>query len=127
MQELDDRWILPLRGRSVIGIDWRASDLLLDLGNEHSILVGYGAHLTPGNGKADDPNFKPLTEWDRKVADEALRSSIVSSVGFKSGTLRIRFNNGWGLVARPIYKNSSAIVYAEGRVLWQQTAVGGTV
>ena len=49
MRELTDRWILPLRGDSVVDIDWGPEHVHLILDSQASIVVGYGTHLTPGN------------------------------------------------------------------------------
>ncbi|GEM29931.1 hypothetical protein NN3_09380 [Nocardia neocaledoniensis NBRC 108232] len=53
------------------------------LDSQVSIAVGYGTHLTPGNGSALDRDARPLADWERSVADEAMRGRIVSSVGFR--------------------------------------------
>ncbi|MEV0331353.1 hypothetical protein [Nocardia sp. NPDC050717] len=127
MRELEDRWILPLRGDSVVDIDWDPRDVRLTLDSQATIVVGYGAHLTPGNGSTFDRDAKPLGDWERSVADEALRDRIVSSVGFKSGTLRVWFANGWGLISRTHYTNAAAAVYLNDDLLWVQTESGGSI
>ncbi len=127
MRKLTDRWILPLRDDSVVDIGWGPEHVHLILDSQASIVVGYGTHLTPGNGSALDRDAKPLADWERSVAEEALRGRIVSSVGFKSGTLRVWFANGWGLISRLHYANTAAAVYLQDDLLWIQTESGGSV
>ncbi|MFB7876262.1 DUF6188 family protein [Nocardia sp. NPDC056064] len=124
MWELDDRWILPLRGNAVTGISWHGDSVTMSLENSFSLAVGSDAYLTPGTGRRNDVEAKPVFEWHREVAERAMRSQVVSSVGFKSGTIRIRFHNGWGLVAR-IGGGVQAVVMENGRVLWAQVANAG--
>src|SRR5437660_11675336 len=100
MKELTDRWILPLKGSRVTGIDWDDNvHILLNLNGK--LTVGRGALLTHGPVSAPDANVRTLGQLGQEgTARRCAGSRIGSAVGFKNGTLRVVFDGGWHLNVR---------------------------
>ncbi|MFI1259054.1 DUF6188 family protein [Streptomyces netropsis] len=92
--EHDDRWILNLRGRSVAGItvDYRLT-LALDEGWE--VVLETPARLSSGPAHTNPPGvlLVPKTQ-DVGAALPLFGAKVVSAVAFKSGTLRMVFEDG---------------------------------
>ncbi|MFD3508765.1 DUF6188 family protein [Nocardia sp. NPDC058666] len=125
MTELEDRWILPLRGQAVMSTTWRDNAIELTTNEGSVITVGITALLSPGHATKNDPDRRPLITWDRSVVEEMVCARIISSVGFKSGTLRVKFENGWTLLARRDDAVATA-KFGDGRS-WRQTPSGGVL
>ena len=91
--ELEDRWILGLRGSRVvkISVDFRLA-LTLDSGWDVAIegpaLLSYGSALTN--------SCQRLTPHAQDVAAalQLFQASVVSAVAFKTGSLRLVFDTG---------------------------------
>lgn len=95
-QELDDRWILPLRGATLTAIDiGEQVGFVLDSGVR--IVVGYGAYLSHGPIAVREVDARTLARWDRDVIAASVGARVLSAVGFKSGALRIVLSSGWHL------------------------------
>lgn len=99
MVEHDDRWIINLRGLTVveIGISYHLS-LLLD--TEARVILGCPFKLTQGvdEGRQDvtlDPERQDVT-----AAIGLFGAKILSAVAFKTGSVRLVFDNGWHLNSR---------------------------
>ncbi len=112
--EHGDRWVLSLRGLSVvkISIDFR---LTLDLEEEWEIVLEAPAQLSTGSLRAN-PGL-PLTPEAQDVAAALplFGAKVLSAVAFKSGGLRMVFNSG-------VHLNCSADASFEA---WQITGPGG--
>jgi hypothetical protein len=119
-EELDDRWILGLRGSQVVsvseGVEHHGVALMLDL--EARIAVEGPAFLSYGAASA--PGAVPLfgEEWRVLVG-----AAVVSAIAFKSGALRAVFSTGhhlnvkggWpGLAVRVQKPNEFDWSYREG-------------
>ncbi|RAG83812.1 hypothetical protein DN069_20455 [Streptacidiphilus pinicola] len=99
--ELDDRWILNLRSLSItqITVDFR---LTLALSSDWLVTLETPAELMQGPGRTEsNPGFR-LTPETQDVAPALtlFGSKILSAVAFKTGTLRLVFDNGMHLKCR---------------------------
>ena len=117
IRELEDRWILDLRGSCVEAITRGAEDAF-DLDNGVEIRVSGNALLTEGPVTA--PGAELLRVSD--VTDEQLRgiigAHILSAVAFKSGSLRIVFSTRHHLNVRSADPSVTARVLNPGRFEW---------
>ncbi len=99
--ELDDRWLLNLRGLSVtqITVDFH---LVLALGSDWLVTVETSADLLQGPGRTESrPGFRLVpASQDVAPALQLFGSKILSAVAFKSGALRLVFDNGMHLNCR---------------------------
>jgi len=118
MKELADRWILPLRGSRVTGIDWNDNVQIL-LNPEGKLTVGRGALLTHGPVSAPDANVRTLGQLGQEgTARRCAGSRILSAVGFKNGTLRVVFDSGWHLNVRAAGPLGGTVVTAGDSITW---------
>jgi hypothetical protein len=102
LAELEDRWLLPYRDMQVIEI--RVSyqlTLLLDSGAQVNLETE--AVLSNGSLCAPDVVMTRLVPEHQEVAPALalFGETILSSVAFKSGALRLVFHTGTHLNARP--------------------------
>ncbi|MFF3440815.1 DUF6188 family protein [Streptosporangium sp. NPDC002721] len=102
LAELEDRWLLPYRGMQVVQV--RVSyqlTLLLD-GDAH-VNIETTATLTSGPLSAPDAKPVQLAPERQEVAPALalFGATIVSSVAFKSGALRLVFDTGTHLTVKP--------------------------
>ena len=99
--EHDDRWLLNLRDLSITSITVDFS-LRLSLGPDWEIGIGVPFDLLQGPGRTEsNPGFHldPDTQ-DVAPALTLFGAKILSSVAFKSGALRLVFDNGMHLICR---------------------------
>lgn len=91
--EHDDRWILNLRGRGVAGItvDYRLT-LVLDEGWE--VVLETPARLSSGSAHTNPGVLLVPENQDVAAALPLFGTKVVSAVAFKSGTLRMVFEDG---------------------------------
>ncbi|WP_331772765.1 DUF6188 family protein [Embleya sp. NBC_00888] len=112
--EHEDRWVLGLRGLSVVGIriDLRPT-LVLDAGWE--VVPAAPTRLSTGSLRTD-PGL-PLTPESQDVAAALplFGAKVLSAVAFKSGALRMVFDSGTHLTC-PSHASFAA---------WQITGPGG--
>lgn len=94
--EHDDRWILNLRGRGVAGIavDYRLT-LALDEGWE--VVLETPARLSSGPAHTNPGVLLVPETQDVAAALPLFGAKVVSAVAFKSGTLRMVFEDGMHL------------------------------
>ncbi|MFF2008102.1 DUF6188 family protein [Streptomyces sp. NPDC058195] len=96
-KELEDRWILGLRGSRVVSVSVGSGHqgLVLLLESEAGLVVQGQAFLT--HGAASAPGADPLSgeEWQALVG-----ATVVSAIAFKSGALRAVFSTGHHLNVR---------------------------
>jgi hypothetical protein len=116
-EELADRWILGLRGSSVVSVsasrDLGRHEFVLVLNCGASIEIIGPAFLT--YGAASSPSAVPLPEedWQRLVG-----AVVVSAVAFKSGTLRTVFNTGHHLNVRGLRSDMIVHVHKSNEFDW---------
>src|SRR4051794_34705856 len=93
--EMEDRWLLCWRGLRVeqIRVDYR---LVLVLGEDSELAVEQPATVSDRPGKAPDVRRARIVPeaGDVAAALPLLRRKVLSSVGFKSGALRVVFDSG---------------------------------
>ncbi len=99
--EHDDRWLLNFRGLDVtrITVDFR---LTLSLGSEWELEIESPADLLQGPGRTEiNPGFR-LVPGSQDVAPALLLfgAKVLSAVAFKTGALRLVFDNRMHLVCR---------------------------
>lgn len=124
-QELDDRWILPLRNSAVTAVTQTdgGETVTFALDSSVRIVVGSGAYFTQGSIKAPDADVRTLAQWGQDVVVGAVGARVLSAVGFKSGALRVVFDSGWQLNVRSTAEPFvPAAVVDENTVLWARTA-----
>ncbi|MEV4181394.1 DUF6188 family protein [Streptosporangium canum] len=102
LAELEDRWLLPYRGMQVVQV--RVSyQLTLLLDGDVRVNIESTATLT--NGPLSAPAAEPVQlAPERQEVAPALAlfgATIVSSVAFKSGALRLVFDTGTHLNVKP--------------------------
>ncbi|MEU9034344.1 DUF6188 family protein [Streptomyces sp. NPDC048352] len=97
IQELDDRWILGLRGSRVVAVG-RAQDgpeLVVTLADGTGLAVSGPVLLTDGPCSAPGAVALAVEESDRLVG-----ATVLSAVAFRSGLLRFVFSTGHHLNVR---------------------------
>lgn len=116
IRELDDRWILGLRGMRVESAAF-AQFALLILEGGAEIAFNDGAVISKGSVKGDGYSFE-----FREKADEGLGflvgAEVLSAVAFKSGSLRVVFDSGWHLNVRSSDDGAYARVRVPGVLDW---------
>jgi hypothetical protein len=116
LEELDDRWILGLRGSRIEAIS-RDMGLTMYLDTGAEITVSGSAVVSKG---AIGSNTTAVYITD--VSDEQLRrlvgASILSAIAFKSGTLRVVLSTGQHINTRSSDREVTAKVRQPGRFEW---------
>ncbi|MFB7381918.1 DUF6188 family protein [Kitasatospora purpeofusca] len=99
LTEHDDRWIMNLRGQDVtrISIDHQLT-LLLDSGAR--ITLGCPFELTQGANRTDEPVVLDPGIQDVAAALGLFGAEVLSAVAFKTGSMRLVFDNGCHLNSR---------------------------
>jgi hypothetical protein len=97
MEELEDRWILGLRGIPVVAVSRGAErpELAVTLADGTEIRVSGSWKLTQGAASAPGATPLPTEELERVVG-----SAVASAVAFKTGNLRVVFRTGLHLSVR---------------------------
>ncbi|MEU4404140.1 DUF6188 family protein [Streptosporangium sp. NPDC023963] len=102
LAELEDRWLLPYRGIQVVQV--RVSyQLTLLLDGDAAVNIETTATLTNGSLSAPDAEPVQLAPERQEVAPALalFGATVVSSVAFKSGALRLVFDTGTHLNVKP--------------------------
>ena len=123
-RELDDRWILPLRGSLVTEVGW-GDRVRFRLDPPGEIAVGPGALLTKGPFTAPGAEVTTLGELGPDGSQRAVGARIRSAVAFKSGALRIVLDNGWHLNVRAAGTFVPASVTVCTHLTWSRNEAGG--
>jgi hypothetical protein len=119
MQELEDRWILPLRGHTVTRIEPGAQTVfVLDSGVR--IIVGEHAYFTDGPLGVTETVRPELAELDPDEVRKSIGTHVVSAVAFKSGALRIVLKDGRHLIVTHAQPLVPAAVVSGETVLWKR-------
>ncbi|WP_329091388.1 DUF6188 family protein [Streptosporangium sp. NBC_01469] len=102
LAELEDRWLLPYRGMQVVQV--RVSyQLTLLLDGDAQVNIESTATLTSGPLSASGEKPVQLAPERQEVAPALalFGATVVSSVAFKSGALRVVFDTGTHLNVKP--------------------------
>ncbi len=116
MNELADRWILPLRDSVVTDVDW-GDAVQFRLDPPGTITVGPGALLSHGPASAPGADARTLGQLGQDSVRGCVGSRVLSAVGFKNGALRVVFDNEWHLNVRADGP-PTAVVTAGDSVTW---------
>ncbi|WP_344744083.1 DUF6188 family protein, partial [Streptosporangium vulgare] len=102
LAELEDRWLLPYRGMQVVQV-WVSYQLTLLLDGDAQVSIASTATLTGGPLSAPDAKPVQLVPERQEVAPALalFGATLVSSVVFKSGALRLVFDTGTHLNVTP--------------------------
>lgn len=123
IDELPDRWLLGLRGSRVTGVS-TGKGLRVKLNTGVEIKVGANALFTVGPAAAPGAVLRRVSEVPDDQLEELIGARVLSSVGFKSGALRIVFDTGHHLSARPTTPAVAAEVLKPGGFVWSYSAEG---
>lgn len=120
MQEREDRWILPLRGDTVTRIDpGEQTVFVLDSGVR--IIVGEHAYFTDGPFRGPETALTELVQLDPDDLNKSVGARVLSSVGFKSGSLRVVFSSAWHLNVTGAQPLVPAAVVSGETVMWMRS------
>lgn len=128
-QELDDRWLLGLRAKALQSVDAQEFMVVLNFGGGSALTIESAANLRPASEPGTETPAVTLSEDGTVSVSDALVSLIgqrlVSSVGFKTGALRLVFESG-ALLTVPEGEQYEAwqLNGPSGR-LWVSLPVGG--
>ncbi|MEU3163784.1 DUF6188 family protein [Streptosporangium sp. NPDC006930] len=102
LAELEDRWLLPYRGMQVVQVQV-SYQLTLLLDGDAAVNMETTATLTSGSLSAPDAEPVQLAPERQEVAPALalFGATVVSSVAFKSGALRLVFDTGTHLNVKP--------------------------
>jgi hypothetical protein len=115
--ELEDRWILPLRGDAIVRID-AGEQTVFVLDSDVRIIVGEASYFTDGPVTGPEVDKTELRQIDRGLLQRSVGARIVSAIGFKSGALRIVLDNGWHLNVGSAQPLTPAAVVSGETALW---------
>lgn len=99
LAEHEDRWITSLRGLAVteIGISYQ---LTLRLDSDARVVLGCPFTLTQGVDDGRQDVFLDPGRQDVTAAIGLFGAKVLSAVAFKTGSMRLVFDNGWHLNSR---------------------------
>jgi hypothetical protein len=118
--ELEDRWILPLRGAAIARIE-PGEQTVFVLESDVRIIVGEHAYFTEGPVTGPEVDKTELGQIDRGLLQSSIGARIVSAIGFKSGALRIVLDNGRHLNVTRAQRLVPAAVVSGDTALWART------
>jgi len=119
--ELEDRWILPLRGNVVTRID-AGEKTVFALDSDVQIIVGDRAYFTAGSSSGSTVARIELRQHDQRTLAKSVGTRVLSAVGFKSGALRVVLSSGWHLNVTRTQPLVLATVIAGDTALWARSA-----
>jgi hypothetical protein len=97
-QELDDRWLLGLRGRRVESVDAYEFTVVMGFGEGSALTIESRANLRAASAPGTETPAISRGEDGAISTSDALASlvgqQVLSSVGFKTGALRLVFESG---------------------------------
>jgi Family of unknown function (DUF6188) len=118
-QELDDRWLLGWRGLRVeqLRVDYR---LVLMLGQACELAVEQPGVVAVGGVRS--PDARPVSvvpqTGDVAAALPLLHTTVLSSIAFKTGTLRVVFDSGHHLEVHPSADYEAWTAAGPGTAKW---------
>lgn len=123
IQELEDRWILDLRGSHVESVS-RSAQLIVDLDTGAQIEVSGNALLTQGPVTAPGAALWRVSEVPHDQLEQLVGARVLSAVAFKSGSLRVVFSTRHHLNVRSTDPAVTAMVRQPGSFEWSQSHSG---
>ena len=96
-QELDDRWWLGLAARALESVNIHDYTVVLDFGERSALTIESGATLGATTRRSEVPAVTHNEDGTVSASDALLSlvgQQVVSSVGFKTGDLRLVFESG---------------------------------
>jgi hypothetical protein len=121
--ELEDRWILPLRGAAITRIE-PGEQTVFALDSDVRIIVGEQAYFTDGPVTGPEVQKTELGQIDHGLLQTSIGARVVSAIGFKNGALRIVLDNGGQLNITRAQPLVPAAVISDDTALWvRNTAV----
>jgi hypothetical protein len=117
IDELEDRWILGLRGSCVEAVS-RETELRLIFDTGVEIKVGGSALLTIGPVTAPGAVLLRVSQVSVDQLQELVGARVLSAVAFKSGSLRIVFSTRHHLNVRSTDPAVTAKVLKPGDFEW---------
>ncbi|MBO0802098.1 MAG: hypothetical protein J2P25_03360 [Nocardiopsaceae bacterium] len=116
-RELDDRWILNLRGEHVDSVV-RSAALVIYLDGGAEITVSGDALVSKGSIWAPGSTALRVADMTDEELQELAGSTVFSAVAFKSGSLRIVFSTAHHLNVCASNEKASARVRQPGSYEW---------
>jgi len=124
--EMDDRWLLGWRDRRVeqIRVDYQLTFMFSD---DTELTIETPASISVGSLKAPGARAVGLVPAAGQVAAALplLRTSVLSSVAFKSGALRVVFSAGHHLNVQPDDDYEAWTAVGPGSARWVCQPGGG--
>ena len=96
-RELEDRWWLGLRDRTVTSVDAYEVSVRLAFGDPSALTIESSAALKPGPGVPSIPALTVRPDETIIISEGLLAlvgECVRSAVGFKTGSLRLVFDSG---------------------------------
>ncbi|WP_253814417.1 hypothetical protein [Nocardia amikacinitolerans] len=126
IKEYEDRWVLrPMRGGRVVRTSWHPERIEFAMDTPFRIVVGYGAEMAHGSIAEDAPTRHAISHWTKVEVAQMVSAPVLSSVLFKSGSLRIAFGNGWQLFVSDRHPDVSATVFFGDAPMWDRSGMVG--
>jgi hypothetical protein len=128
-EELQDRWILDLRGNRVEQVTRIPSgeEVIITVDSGAQIRIGANAWLSSGPVRA--PGAVPLRVAE--ASDDELQAlvgtHILSAVAFKTGSLRVVFSSGYHLNTRLADLTTFVQVTMPNGYEWSNSGLGGSM
>jgi hypothetical protein len=117
IDELEDRWVLGLRGSRVEAVT-RGKEVAVDLDNGVEIRVSGNALLTVGPATAPGAELLRVSDVSDDQLQRIVGAHILSAVAFKSGSLRVVFSTRHHLNVRSTDPAVTARVLNPGKYEW---------
>jgi hypothetical protein len=121
--EKSDRWIFQMR-EYVVSAILIEDDLTLTLTPPGQIKVGLDALLTKGPLHGPNTIAKRIREYGQFSLNPLIGAHLLSTVGFKTGDLRVVFEGGWHLNVSSDYEFVAASVASDALFLWKRAELG---
>jgi Family of unknown function (DUF6188) len=123
IQELEDRWILGLRGSCVDSVS-RGAELTVGLDTGVQIKVGGSALLTIGPVTVPGAALTQVSDVPRDQLEQLVGARVLSAVAFKSGSLRVVFSTRYHLNVRSADPAATAEILKPGSFEWSYSPSG---
>lgn len=118
-KELDDRWWLGLRGRTLEAVDPQDFMVVLDFGGGSALTIESAANVRATSAPRTEASAVAHNDDGTLSTSDAVLSlvgqRVLSSVGFKIGDLRVVFDSGQMLL----------VPFGEHHEAWQLTGPSG--
>jgi hypothetical protein len=126
-----DRWVFNMRDHIVTKIT-PGKLFTFNLAPPGRVTVGNDALLSNGpllrsmiNGEPSEKySVATLKEYDQNTLGQLIEKRLLATVGFKSGSMRIAFENGWQLNTLARRPFVPALIESNSSTLWQRARSG---